>query len=534
MEPQERDRFVQTSYILMVGYLFSSIISSIGTIIVVRLISVEEYSLLNISYIIPTVLIVIGELGLNYASTYFIAKNIKEKNFKGVRDVIKINLTIKIAIALIFSFIIILFSEFIAKEIYGIDDNRLVVLIQLASIGIISTILYDAINSIFLGGLKVKLVRIGTILRTSLRASLSVLLIIIGYKLLGPMLGFVLSTLIVVIIYLFFLKNSFFKENIEKEPVNWNELLKMLKYGYPLLLFSLIISIRVQSYVFILLICGFFVEISYFTIAIVSGALMGILTKSVSYTLFPIFSKRNWNNFEDREKLIKTFQFSLKFCSLIILPVAMLFILFSNETFPIIFGEKYREASPFISTYFLIFLLTSFGSLSIPAFLNGQERTKYVLYIEVIKYLASVIFALIMISFYGGLGLVYGIVIGTIISVIYGNIVVRKKFGENLFNNLKNIIIIFLIAIICAFFTFLLYNYIADYIHGDLFIYDVLKLLIAFSFYIILFLFLIGILSQITIEELNFFIDTFERFPLINKIVLFICNIEKKILRFRN
>ena len=531
MEPQGGYKFVQSSYILMIGYLLSSIISSIGTIIIIRLISVEEYSLLNISYIIPTIMIVIGELGLNTASTHFIAKKIEEKNFKGIRDVIKINLTIKITIALIFAFIIILFSEFIAYEIYRIDDNRLVILIQLGSIGIISTILYDAINSIFLGGLKVKMVRIGTILRTSLRTVLSILLILIGYTLLGPMIGFVFSTLIVVIIYLYFLKKTFFKESIEKEPVNWNELSLMMKYGYPLLMNSFIISIQIESYVFLLVIFGLFLEISYFNVAVITGSLIGILTKSVSYTIFPIFSEKNWDKIQDREKLIKTFQFSLKFCSLLILPVTILFILFSADIFPIIFGEKYREASPFISVYFLIYLLTSFGSLSVPAFFNGQKNTFCVLYIEVIKFLSSLILALILITFYGGLGLVYGIVIGTSISVIYGNLLIRKKYGEILFNNLKNLIIMFLIAIICAFFTFLLYHYLEAYIPSDLLFYIILKLVIAFAFYILLFLFLIGILSQITYQELNFFINSFERFPLINKIVLIICNIEKKILK---
>ena len=82
MKQQESKDFVQSSYILMTGFLISSIISSIGTVIIIRLITIEEYSLLNISYGIPAILIVLGELGLNYASTHFIAKSIKENNYK--------------------------------------------------------------------------------------------------------------------------------------------------------------------------------------------------------------------------------------------------------------------------------------------------------------------------------------------------------------------------------------------------------------------------------------------------------------------
>ena len=126
MERLEDDEFVQSSYILMIGYLLSSLISSLGTIIVIRLISVEEYSLINISFIIPAILIVLGELGLNYSSTYFIAKKIKEKNFKEVRDVIRMNLFIKISVGLIFSILVFLYSTYIAIEIYKVTDQRLI------------------------------------------------------------------------------------------------------------------------------------------------------------------------------------------------------------------------------------------------------------------------------------------------------------------------------------------------------------------------------------------------------------------------
>ena len=64
MEKQASDEIVRNSYILMIGYLFSSLISTIGTIFVIRLISVENYSLINIAYIIPGILIPFGELGL--------------------------------------------------------------------------------------------------------------------------------------------------------------------------------------------------------------------------------------------------------------------------------------------------------------------------------------------------------------------------------------------------------------------------------------------------------------------------------------
>jgi len=534
-ESYNSEDFVQNSYILIIGYLFSSFISSIGTIIIIRLISVEENSFINIAYIIPAILTDFGEFGLNYASTYFIAKNIKEKNYKAVRDVIRINLIIKIIIGLLFTIFVSVFSVVIATEIYRINDPRMILLIQIASIGIISTILYDAFNSFFLGAQYVKVVQIGTILRTSTRSILSIFFILIGLTLLGPMLGFVFSPLIVVIVYSILLRKRFHLKTLEKQPIEWNKLKEMIKYGYPLTIFSLLWGIQFQLYTYILAIHGYITEVSYLNVAVVSAALIGILTKSFSFTLFPIFSKMDWNNNErEKRKLIEYFQFSNKFGTIIIVPTSILLIIFSADIFPIIFGENYIKASPFISTYFCIFLLVSFGSLSIPAFFNGQKQTKYVLFIQLVEVSSIVIFSLILISIIGAIGMAYGIVLGTIVSVVFGNISIRKKYGKKLFGNLKNVVVIFFIGIISGLFTFFFNNvFIETIIEGEDFLFIILRLTISFSFYLFIFFFSLAIFSQISIEELEFFEKSFSKFPLINKLVIILSRIEKQIIKIR-
>ncbi len=535
MEQQERKDFVQSSYILMMGYLISSIISSIGTIIVIRLITVEEYSLLNISYIIPAILIVFSELGLNYASTHFIAKSFKENNYKEIRDVIRINLIIKSSIGFIFSILVVLYSVYIAVEIYQVNDKRLILLIQVGSIGIFARILLEAINSFYLGALKVKIIQIGSILQTSLRTVLSVVLILIGYPFLGPMLGFVLAPLIVVIIYLFFLKKTFYKDKIEKESINWQELSKMIHYGYPLLFLSAVASIQLPLYTYILTVSGYLIEVSYLNVAIVSASLVGILKKSISFTLFPIFSKLEWNNENKREKrkLNEYFQFSIKFGTLLIVPISILLIFFSKDLFPIIFGERYREASPFISGYFLIFLLVSFGSLSIPAFLNGQKETKSVLYIQLIELISIFLFSIILIPILGAIGIIYGIFFGTILSVLFGNILIRKKYGKTLFENFKNVVGIFSIAVLVGFLTFYVYICLEIFIKSQGIFITIFKLLVSFTFYIGLFLLLIGVLSLITVEELEFYEKSFAKFPVISKVIMILSKIEKKIIKIK-
>ncbi len=532
MTQQVNEDLVKSSYVLMMGYLISSLISTIGTVVIIRLISVEEYSLLNISYIIPSILITSGEMGLNYASTHFIARKIKENNFKEIRNVIRIILIVKCFVGLVFSILIFLYATYIAVVIYNINDERLIFLIQIGAIGILSRILYDTLNSFYIGALHVKMVQMGTIILTSLRTFFSIFLVLLGFTYLGPMLGFIFSSLIVVFIYLICLRRFFFKDKIEREKIDWTTLSTMIKYGYPLLFLSIVAGIQISFYGYILTVSGYIVEVSYINVAIVTATAVGILQKSISLTIFPIFSKLEWNNDSqnERRKLIYNFKFSIKFSTLLIIPATILVILFSAELFPIIYGERYRDAIPFIVIFFGTFLFVSFGSLSIPAFFNGQKKTNYVFYLQLIELISLVVVSLILIPFLGAIGLVYGIVLGKLVNVIYGNALIRRKFGNILFKNSKNSYLICFMAIILGLFTFLLYNILEILIPIKNIIITILKMSIMLSFYLILFLILIGIFSLISVEELEYFEKSFKKFPIIGKILVLLVKVEKKII----
>ena len=81
-------------------------------------------------------------------------------------------------------------------------------------------------------------------------------------------------------------------------------------------------------------------------------------------------------------------------------------------------------------------------------------------------------------------------------NVIYGNALIRRKFGNILFKNSKNSYLICFMAIILGLFTFLLYNILEILIPIKNIIITILKMSIMLSFYLILFLILIGIFSM--------------------------------------
>ena len=178
-------------------------------------------------------------------------------------------------------------------------------------------------------------------------------------------------------------------------------------------------------------------------------------------------------------------------------------------------------------------MLVSFGSLSIPAFFNGQKDTKNVFYIQLIELISILLLSIVLMPLLGAIGLIYAIFIGTIISVLFGNILIRVKYGNILFKNIKNIIAIFSTAVIVGFLTFLLYNFLNIPIETSEILITIIKLTIFLVFYISLFLILLGIFSLITVEELDFFEKSFAKFPVISKIIMFLSKVEKKIIKIK-
>jgi len=533
MELEDTDDFIQNSYILMVGYLISALISTISTIIIVRLLSVEEYSLLTISYIIPAILIPFSELGLNYASVNFIAKKLKTGDVIGVKNIIKINLIIKVLIGISLTFIVFYISVFIAQNIYKISDIRLIIVMQIASFGIISSILYETTKCFFLGAQKMKIIQFGVIILDLLRAIISISLILLGFHIYGFMIGFILPIMIVSIINLCLINRTFRIEKSQKTRIDWSELSRMIKYGYPLMIFSFVAGIQGQIFIFILTIYGYFPEVSYLNVAIILAAAIGILTRSISLTLFPIFSKISWQKEQERKLLINYFKFSNKFATLIVIPFCFILIIFSEDILTIIFGESYRPAALFVSIYFFIFFLIPLGSLSIPAFFNGQKYTKYVLYIEMVFLFSGVLLSLLFINLLGGLGLIIGFLLGEMISIIYGNILIRKKFGNVLFSNFKNLLFILFIGLFVGIIIFFINSFIRQILPFNGLVLTFTSLFIVLILYFTLYILLISIFSLISVEEIDFMVSAFKNFPLIYPILRKVANLLKIIVQIR-
>ncbi len=517
----------------MVGNLISKLLAIINSIIIIRLLTVQEYGLWKVASIIPNILLIVGELGLNNATIHFITRMKKGGDFKGIKDVIRINILVKFIISIVFMIIIDLNAKLLALEIFFIDDPRLITLIIISSFGIFTSILCEATFPILVGYEYMKSVRLGMILRIFLRILISLAIIVIGFALYGPMIGFVLCNFITLIYNFIIIKKRINLNDSKNSNTGLSVLSKMIKYSYPLTISSIILGLQVPIYEIIITIVSGPVDVGYFEVAIIISGVMLILTHSISISFFQNFSKYKWEIQEEKKMLVNNFKFSLKMSSFMIFPLTYFLIFFSKEILPLIFGNEYLPASLYISLFLITFFFVPFGSLSIPAFLKGQKQTKRSLLIDLINFISSLGFGLIFLYFIGSIGFIVGLIFGLLISTSAGILLVLRKYEKILLTDLANQLKIFLIATFSAIFSYIYYSVIINIIPIRILIIDLIVLFSSLVTNYVLFLSLTAIFSLITLEDLDSLENSFKKIILINKLLALLSVFLKKVMKLK-
>ncbi len=137
----------------------------------------------------------------------------------------------------------------------------------------------------------------------------------------------------------------------------------MLSYGAPLSISAIISGFQGQYYAFLLPI--FYITdntaIGNYGIASTFVVLISFFATPITTMLFPAFSKLNPQ--KDKQTLQNVFQYSVKYASLLVVPVASLVMCLSEPAVSTLFGQTYSSAPLFLALLALTYFFTAFGSL---------------------------------------------------------------------------------------------------------------------------------------------------------------------------
>jgi stage V sporulation protein B len=413
---------------VMWGLVASTVISAVGTIIIAWLLGEDNYGLYAIALTAPNLIVLFRDWGVTSAMIRYTAQNKAENKTAEIRGIFMSGLIFEIVLGTVLSLIGFLLSPFLASTVF--NRPAITPLIQISSFIVLTSTLVTTATAAFTGIERMHLNSIMVVSQSIIKTGLIITLVLLGLGTYGAITGFTLATLFAGLIGIMLMFTIYKKlPNADGSKLEIGNNVKiMLSYGLPLSLGVIIGGFLVQYYNFLLYnsvsdnaVIGNLAIAQNFVVLITFFAI------PVTTMLFPAFSKLDHQR--DRETLKNVFQTSVKYASLLVVPVAVMFMALAQPAISTLFGNKYAEAPLFLALLAITYLYPLLGSLSIGSLINGQGQTTFNFVIAIITAAVGAPLGFILISNFGVLGLIITTLTASIPGAIISLVFIRNRYG---------------------------------------------------------------------------------------------------------
>jgi O-antigen/teichoic acid export membrane protein len=142
--------------------------------------------------------------------------------------------------------------------------------------------------------------------------------------------------------------------------------------------------------------------------------------------LFPAFSKLNPK--DDKETLKNVYQFSIRYASILVVPVAALVMTLAEPAVATLFGDTYGTAPLFLALLSITYFYTATGSLTTGNFIISQGKTKFIFHLTALTTAIGIPVGYILIMTFGVLGLIATTLIAGIPSLLISIFWIKKHY----------------------------------------------------------------------------------------------------------
>jgi len=408
------------------GLVASTIISAVGTILVARLLAPSEYGLYAIALVAPNLIQNFRDWGVNVAMIKYSAQYNSENQTAKIKSILVSGLFFETVLGLSLSIISLFLSDFLATTAF--QRPTITPLIQIASFSILAGAFLSSAQAAFTGIERMELNSVTLIVLSVIKTILIPSLVIIGLSAFGATIGYTLSFVTAGLTGLLLMRvmyNSLPTQENSKLEISAN-IKTMFKYGLPLSIATILGGLLVQFYNFLLAIYATDILIGNYTVATNFVVLVTFFATPVTIIMFPAFSKLNPE--KDQVTLIRVFQFSVKYASLLVVPSAALVMSLSQPAVSTLFGVEYGSAPLFLTLLAITYLYSAFGNLSTVNLINGQGQTVFNMKLTLLTAAIGFPMGFILISEFGVLGLIITSLTAGIPSLIISLRWIKKNY----------------------------------------------------------------------------------------------------------
>jgi stage V sporulation protein B len=392
------------SFHLLWGLVVSTIISAVGTVLIARLLAPSEYGIFTIALTAPSLIAIFRDWGVSSAIVKYGAQYKAEGKSDNVRSILIAALIFETLTGIILFVISFVISGFLATTVY--NRPQISSLLQISSSIILTGAILPAAQGAFTGIERMELNSLTMIVQSILKTTLVSAFVIIGMGAFGAITGYAISSLLSAIASLFLLR-MIYRLHV-KSPEYKLDIIEniktLLRYGLPLSGYLILGALLPQFYNILLPIYSSDTLIGNYSVASNFVVLISFFAMPITTVMFPAFSKLNAQI--DKETLRNVYKFSVKYASLLVVPVAFMVMALSEPAVSTLFGDKYIYAPLFLSLLALGYLATATGSLSNGNLINGQGQTKFMLKMSLLMAAIGFPLGLIMVSHFGIIGII--------------------------------------------------------------------------------------------------------------------------------
>jgi len=437
---------------LIFGMIISTVISSVGVILLARLLTPSEYGLVAIAWIAPNLIALFREWGLNSAATKYIAQYSEEKEYHSLRRVALSSFIFISTIGLILSISTFLLSDIIASDI--LSRPEVANLIRISALSVLAGGFIVISQAVLIGLEKMGFNSILMIVRSILVAFLSVFLVIMGQGALGAIMGTTIGLFITGILGIVLSRKAIESNSLARKPTVSPRIgvttVKLLKYGLPVSIASISLGMMSQFLLLYAALRVTDVTVGNYQVALNVIILITFISSPINTVLMPAFSRISHEN--NKLAIPAVFRFSVKISALVIVPCAMIMIALSEPAVVTLFGGNYPDAPFFLGLLATNYLFVIMGSHGITNLLQGQAKTGVYLKLTMMTVLLGIPLGIVLIFIYGVAGLIVASILANVPYLIGGLRFIKVRYLAVIdWESSVKIMISSIVAALCAY-----------------------------------------------------------------------------------
>ncbi len=394
------------SYVL-IGKLSSIIFLGAAFIILARLLGPSEYGVYTLALGAAGFFGAVGNLGVSTAMNKFIPEHVYKKDKKALEELLANAFFVTIITGVVLSLLSIAFSSFIASYIF--HDPAYTLVIEIASVSILSSMLFGAAYSALLGFNKGQHIAMINTTQAVIQSVLSVTFVLLGFGAAGPILGMIFgyTTAFLYSIYLIYVKNGL---RILVAP-SAKAIRKIFSFSLPIAASGALGGAAGNLSVIVLGAYATTVVLGNVGIASRVSGLIDIISGSISVSLLSMYSTTLASK-NISKKINKFYNYTIYYSFILLTPILLFIATLAKPFSYVAFSGIYSIAPIYITIMCMGTIVSIIGGYA-STLLISANKVKEVLKYNAAIALAEIVLLFVFVPLFKGMGfvaLIYGIV----------------------------------------------------------------------------------------------------------------------------